>query len=69
MRKLTFLHKDSGSGENGCPAAYGLSDGSIAIQGVTMTDPGELAQVRDLDDGESVVVIPANIIHQFVERS
>ncbi len=65
MRNLKFLHKTSGSGDQGCPAAYEV-EGGYVIQGVTLTDPGEIAQVRQLADDETAVFVPADVINRIV---
>ena len=68
MRKLTFLGKTGGSGENGCPSAYRTDDGGCVLQGVTLTDTGEIAQLRQLADGETAMYVPADVIALLLEH-
>jgi hypothetical protein len=50
MRRLNFLHKRNGSGDQGCPAAYALDDGGIVIQGYRTATPGVVRVENDVID-------------------
>jgi len=56
----------SGSGNDGCPTLYEV-DGpdQYLVQGDTVTDPGEIAQLSNVKDGESAVVVPRALLANF----
>lgn len=64
MRKLTFMHKTSGSGNGSCPALYATDDGGYVVQGKFLA-PDDVAQLRDLGDDETAVWIPADVIDRL----
>jgi hypothetical protein len=41
----------------------------IVVQGCTVTDPDDLAQLQDVLDGESFVVVPRELLTRFAPRS
>jgi hypothetical protein len=76
--RITKLHKDNGSGLNGCPALY-TADAvhpnyagtdrrpGYVVQGLSL-DPDTLGQLDQLDDTETGVWVPANVIDRLVEQ-
>lgn len=66
MRTLTYLWKDSGSLNGGCPALYAVGDGYV-VQGVKLTDD-ERAQLREVADNEDAIWVPANVLDRLSNR-
>jgi hypothetical protein len=58
--RLRFLGTDSKDGS--CPTLYETDRGTIAVQGVTITDPQALGDVRDLAATETVVEVPRELL-------
>jgi hypothetical protein len=54
------------SDEGKCPTLYeDLDTGDIIVPGYTVTDPDDVAQFKDVLDGESFVVVPRDLITRF----
>lgn len=64
---LTHLGTDPASGEDGSPRAFATNRGTFVIQGLKITDPTALAELRrrGMPDHEDAVEIPASIL-QFL---
>jgi hypothetical protein len=63
-RRLRF--NGTGSGVNGCPSIHeDLDSGEVIVHGPPLTDPGEIAQLRHLGDGEVPVVVPRELLADF----
>lgn len=56
----------SGSGNDGCPTLYEI-DGTddYLVQGDSVTDPGELAQLANVKCSESAVTVPRALLANF----
>lgn len=64
---LRFLGTTSENGN--CPTLYEDTDtGDIVVQGYTVTDPEDIAQLRDVLDSESFVRIPRELLTRFMPR-
>jgi hypothetical protein len=64
---LRFLGTNSKNG--GCPALYEIEEtGEIVAQGERLTDPEHLAQLRDVKESETFVVLPRDLLTQFAPR-
>lgn len=65
--ELTWLGTDPESGEDGSPRAFATNRGTYVIQGLKVTDPTALAELRrrGLPDHEDAVEIPAALL-QFL---
>ncbi|WP_317452048.1 MULTISPECIES: hypothetical protein [unclassified Streptomyces] len=56
-RRLRFI--GTNSGYNGCPTLYEDQDtGEVLVQGDAVTDPEDVAQLRNVKEGEGFVVVP-----------
>ncbi|MGW6915555.1 hypothetical protein ACWGB8_17310 [Kitasatospora sp. NPDC054939] len=64
--KLRFLGTTSDSGN--CPTLYETEAGDIVVQGDRLTDPEALAQLRDVKDSETFVVIPRELLVRFAPK-
>ncbi|WP_320782199.1 DUF6879 family protein [Streptomyces sp. CRN 30] len=63
-RRLRFT--GTGSGVNGCPSIHDdLDTGEVIIHGPALTDPGDIAQLRHLDEGEVPIVVPRELLVDF----
>ncbi|WP_262059822.1 DUF6879 family protein [Streptomyces sp. STR69] len=63
-RRLRF--NGTGSGVNGCPAVHeDLDTGEVIVHGPALTEPGDLAQLRHLNDGEIPIVVPRELLVDF----
>lgn len=65
MRPLT--HR-AGSCENGpCPNVfdYEPAPGMAAVQGIQLTDPDALAQLKDMPGHESIVLVPRTLLIEY----
>ena len=63
--ELKFMWKDVDSGGTGCPGLY-ETDGGYVVQGVKLDDATR-AQLRQLNDGEDAVFVPANVLDRLRE--
>ena len=62
--RLRMLGTTSDDGK--CPTLYeDLDSGEIVVQGYTVTDPEDLAQLQNILDGESFVRIPRELLTRF----
>jgi hypothetical protein len=54
------------SGNNGCPTLYADTEtGEIIVQGDAVTDPDDLAQLRNVKAGEAAVTVPRVLLVDF----
>ncbi|MFF8843148.1 hypothetical protein ACF08N_10495 [Streptomyces sp. NPDC015127] len=61
---LKFLGTTSEHGN--CPTLYEIEEtGQIVVQGDLLTDPEHLAQLRDVGELETCVVIPRELLTRF----
>ncbi|MDX2920680.1 MULTISPECIES: DUF6879 family protein [Streptomyces] len=68
MTRLRFLGTTSDDGD--CPTLYeveGTTD--VLVQGDRVTDPEQLAQLRDVKDGETFVLVPRDLLVRFAPRT
>ncbi|MGW7514612.1 hypothetical protein ACWGJ2_03350 [Streptomyces sp. NPDC054796] len=66
-RKLRMIGTSSEDGK--CPTVYeDEATGDIVIQGYTVTEPEELAQLSHVLDGESAVVVPRDLLIRFAPK-
>lgn len=66
-RRLRVIGTTSEEGK--CPTLYeDVDTGDIVVQGYTVTDPDDLAQFKDVLDGESFVVVPRELLARFGPR-
>ncbi|MEU9747146.1 hypothetical protein [Streptomyces niveus] len=66
-RRLQMLGTTSDDGK--CPTLYeDLETGEIIVQGYTVTDPEDVAQLADVLDGESFVVVPRDLLTRFAPK-
>ena len=64
---LRFLGTTSENG--GCPALYEIEEtGEVVAQGERLTDPEQLAQLRDVKESETFVVLPRDLLTRFAPR-
>ncbi|MFE7077403.1 hypothetical protein ACFU96_45735 [Streptomyces sp. NPDC057620] len=64
---LRFLGTTSEHGD--CPTLYEVVEtGDIVVQGDRLTDPKHLAQLRDVKDSETFVVIPRDLLTRFAPK-
>lgn len=62
--RLRMLGTTSDDGK--CPTLYeDLDTGEIVVQGYTVTDPEDLAQLQNVLDGESFVRVPRDLLTRF----
>ncbi|SEE69746.1 hypothetical protein SAMN05216532_8610 [Streptomyces sp. 2231.1] len=65
--QLRFIGTTSENGN--CPTLYEDTEtGDIVVQGYTVTDPADIAQLRDVLDSESFVRIPRELLTRFTPR-
>ncbi|MCM2429076.1 hypothetical protein [Streptomyces sp. RKAG337] len=64
--KLTFIGTTSDDGD--CPTLYATETGDIVVQGDRLIDPEALAQLRDVKDSETFVVIPRELLVRFAPK-
>ncbi|MFD5081621.1 DUF6879 family protein [Kitasatospora sp. NPDC058406] len=66
-RRLRYI--GSNSGNNGCPTLYeDVETGEVLVQGDAVTDPDEVAQLRNVKPGEGFVVVPRVLLADFAPR-
>ncbi|MGK5533201.1 DUF6879 family protein [Streptomyces sp. URMC 129] len=64
---LRFLGTTSEGGN--CPTLYEIEEtGEIVAQGERVTDPKHLAQLKDVKDSETFVVLPRELLIRFAPR-
>ncbi|MET7711018.1 hypothetical protein [Streptomyces sp. NPDC005407] len=64
---LRFIGTTSEHGN--CPTLYEVEEtGAIVVQGDQLTDPEHLAQLRDVGEGETVVVVPRELLTRFAPK-
>ncbi|MFJ1975335.1 hypothetical protein ACIO93_42725 [Streptomyces sp. NPDC087903] len=64
---LRFIGTTSEHGN--CPTLYEVVEtGDIVVQGDRITDPGHLAQLRDVGEHETFVVIPRELLARFAPK-
>ncbi|MER5969057.1 DUF6879 family protein [Streptomyces sp. NPDC002055] len=63
-RRLRMVGTNSGN--NGCPTLYEIEGtAEYLVQGDAVTDPAELAQLRNIKDGEAAVTVPRELLANF----
>jgi hypothetical protein len=63
-RRLRFVGTNSGN--DGCPTVYDdLDSGEVVIQGEAVTDPADIAQLRNVKEGEASVAVPRELLVDF----
>lgn len=66
-RRLRVIGTTSDEGK--CPTLYeDIDTGDIIVQGYTVTDPDEVAQLQNVLDGESFVVVPRQLLTRFAPK-
>jgi len=65
-RQLRMLGTTSEDGK--CPTVYETDRGEIVVQGYTVTDPEEVAQLKDPLDGESAVIVPRELLTRYAPK-
>ncbi|MER7581994.1 DUF6879 family protein [Kitasatospora sp. NPDC097691] len=66
-RRLRYI--GSNSGLNGCPTLYeDVRTGEVLVQGDVVTDPAELAQLRNVKPSEGAVAVPRVLLADFAPR-
>ncbi|MEV8364717.1 hypothetical protein [Streptomyces niveus] len=64
---LRFIGTTSDNGN--CPTLYEVVEtGDIVVQGDRLTDSEDLAQLRDVKDSESFVVVPRDLLTRFAPK-
>lgn len=62
--QLRMLGTTSDDGK--CPTLYeDVATGDIVVQGYTVTDPEDVAQLKNVLDGESFVRVPRELLTRF----
>jgi hypothetical protein len=65
---LRFIGTTSDGGD--CPTLYEVeATGDILVQGERVTDPEQLARLRDVKDSETFVIVPRDLLTRFAPRS
>jgi hypothetical protein len=65
--QLRMLGTTSDDGK--CPTLYeDVATGDIVVQGYTVTDPEDIAQLANVLDGESFVRIPRALLTRFAPK-
>jgi hypothetical protein len=66
-RRLRFI--GTNSGKTGCPTLYeDLDTGEVLVQGEAVTDPEDVAQLRNVKENEGFVVVPRVLLADFAPR-
>ncbi|MEW1724067.1 hypothetical protein [Streptomyces sp. NPDC093109] len=66
-RRLKLLGTTSEDGK--CPTLYeDLDTGDIIVQGYTLVDADDVAQLDNVLDGESFVVVPRDLLTRFAPK-
>ncbi|WP_371654652.1 MULTISPECIES: hypothetical protein [unclassified Streptomyces] len=64
---LRFIGTTSEYGN--CPTLYEITEtGDIVVQGAKMTDPADIAALRDLGADETAVIIPRELLTRFAPK-
>ncbi|GGP59373.1 hypothetical protein [Streptomyces melanogenes] len=64
---LRFIGTTSEYGN--CPTLYEIAEtGDIVVQGAKITDPADLAGLRDLGADETAVIIPRELLTRFAPK-
>jgi hypothetical protein len=64
---LRFLGTTSDHGD--CPTLYEDTDtGNIVVQGERLIDPSHLAELRDVKESETFVVVPRELLTRFAPK-
>ncbi|WP_414168746.1 hypothetical protein ACMATS_21440 [Streptoverticillium reticulum] len=64
---LRFIGTTSEHGN--CPTLYEIEEtGEIVVQGDRLTDPEHLAQLRDVKQTETFVVVPRELLARFAPK-
>lgn len=64
---LRFIGTTSENGD--CPTLYeDTATGNIVVQGERLTDPDHLAELRDVKESETFVVIPRALLTRFTPK-
>ncbi|WP_188187669.1 hypothetical protein [Nonomuraea sp. SYSU D8015] len=64
--RMRFLGSTSEAGA--CPTLYETDRGTIVVQGLQVTDPEALADLRDVLDGETAVEVPRELLTEIARR-
>jgi hypothetical protein len=64
--RMRFLGSTSEAGA--CPSLYETDRGTIVVQGLRLTDPEALADLRHVLDGETAVEVPRELITEIARR-
>lgn len=65
---LRFLGTTSDDGD--CPTLYEVeATGDILVQGDRVTDPAQLARLRDVKESETFVTVPRDLLVRFAPRT
>ncbi|UGY91148.1 hypothetical protein [Streptomyces gobiensis] len=57
------------SEEGKCPALYDdLDSGEVLVQGKAVTDPEDIAQLKDVADDETFVIVPRELLTRFAPK-
>lgn len=65
---LKFLGTTSDNGD--CPTLYEIEEtGDILVQGDRVTDPAQLARLRNVKESETFVVVPRDLLTRFAPRT
>ncbi|MGF1429841.1 DUF6879 family protein [Kitasatospora sp. LaBMicrA B282] len=66
-RRLRVIGSTSGVGD--CPTLYeDLDTSEVLVQGESLTDPADLAQLKHVKEGEAFVVVPRELLVRFAPR-
>ncbi|MFE2550810.1 DUF6879 family protein [Streptomyces sp. NPDC059355] len=66
-RRLRFIGTNSGN--SGCPTLYeDLDSGEVLVQGDVVTDPDDIAHLRNVMDGEGFVIVPRVLLADFAPK-
>ncbi|MEU3353428.1 hypothetical protein [Streptomyces sp. NPDC037389] len=64
---LKFIGTTSDNGN--CPTLYEIEEtGDIVVQGDRLIDPAHLAQLRDIKDTETFVVVPRELLTRYAPK-
>ncbi|GII92309.1 hypothetical protein [Sinosporangium siamense] len=64
--RLRFLASTSEAGA--CPSLYETDRGTIVVQGMHVTDPTTLSDLRDVLPGEAAVEVPRELLTEIARR-
>jgi hypothetical protein len=65
--QLRMLGTTSDDGK--CPTLYeDVATGDIVVQGYTVTDPKDVAQLKNVLEGESFVRVPRELLTRFAPK-